>query len=374
MSRRVNYRISVAASLAIGAVTYTGAKNACGQTSIYSYQPVGSFTLPADLNPSSTGALYAALPTGSLLVLDDSQVLAESGVGTGSFNAAGTLPASFTPNYGPSFLTVAPGGGLAAAGDNSGHVAVLSPTSPATATVYSLPNGAYDFDARFASNNQLAISDSNGVDLLNTSSGTFTNILDDVGGAAGGASGGIAFDAAGNLYTADGFYYGTTGYNETGLIKEFSKASWQAALASNTPLDFETDGTPIAQLLSASSIGFDNSGNFFVGGADSYGTTGDYGYDVLVSAGDIAAAIASPQATAPITATSSGVEEIADPYGQYQPGYWTYDAATGDLYLKYANVDTVTEYAPVPEPASMAMLALASPAALLRRRRGSRLV
>jgi hypothetical protein len=172
-----------------------------------------------------------------------------------------------------------------------------------------------------------------------------------------GASAGVSTDAAGNLYVGNGF-----GSN-TGLIKAFTAADWQLAFATSSPLNFASQGIPVADLLSAYPIGFDNSGNMFVGGADFFGGSNDFGYAALVDASAVANALAVPQASPPITTASpAGVlRKFASPQSTIdfqQPPNWNFNAATGELYLNYAfGGSTVDVYAPVPEPSCIFLVA-----------------
>jgi len=368
MSRSVIYRFSCAGFLVFGVTIFCGGTNAnANPVSIYDYHQVGSFILP------TSNSLYSTLPTGQLLVLNGSQVLLQNGIDSSSFTPQGNLPtANFNSGF-PSFLDASPNGALVAAGDGSGDIAVFSPANPSAATIYSLPNGG-DYNAAWYNTNLLAITDSNGVDVLNTNTHAVTTVVSDIDGY----SGGIAFDSAGNLYTGDGYYLGS-GPSQTGLIKAFSALNWLGVLptpsnpSGGTALDFENQGTSVAQLLSAGSLGFDNSGNFYVGGADSFGSTGDYGYDTLVSATAIQSAVATQQPTLITASSSADIVNIPDPDGQYNPGYWNYNDATGELYLQYSDFgdNTVEIFSPVPEPGSIMLLTLCGAATILRRNRRS---
>jgi hypothetical protein len=366
MSRSVIYRFSCAGFLTFSAAIFGVQRTSNADVGINDYHPSGTFTLPTD--PSGNSVLFNSLSTGQLVTLNESQISVENSVGSGTFTPTGSLPASFSPSFGPTFITAAPGGTQVAAGDGNGDIAVFNPSTPSAATVYPLSANTFDFDAKWFNSNLLAITDSNGVDVLNATTGHVTNIITDIGGA----SGGIAFDSAGNLYTGDGFYFGG-GPSQTGLIKEFSASSWQTALSSATPLDFEATGTDVAQLLSAASLGFDNSGNFFVGGADFFSGTGNFGYNALVSAAAIQSAIASPPTIGLITGSSPSnvLREFDSPAADISntdSGYWDYNSTTGDLYLSYFDQSQVQIFS-VPEPGSITLLTLVGAAVMLRRKR-----
>ncbi len=96
-----------------------------------------------------------------------------------------------------------------------------------------------------------------------------------------GASGGLAFDAAGDLVTGIGYGYGDA---PTGELKVWPASLVDAALA-GTALAYSTTGKLLIEgALSAANMGFDASGNLFVGGGDAFGNSGHYGYAGLVSA------------------------------------------------------------------------------------------
>jgi hypothetical protein len=274
----------------------------------------------------------------------------------------GNIP-GFLPSSGPSFLAISPNGTRAAAGSNGGgSVVVFDTSNPAISTSYP----ASDFGGEWLNNNLLAISNGFGsakVDILNTSTAVVTPVVTNIIGA----SAGVSIDSAGNLYVGNGFG------SDVGLIKAFAAAGWQSALATNSPLNFATQGIPVADLLSAYPIGFDGTGNMFVGGGDFFGSSGDYGYAALVDAAAVASALALPQATPPITSASSAgvLRKFASPQStidNFQPPNWNFNAATAELYLNYTFGGTeVSVYGTVPEPSCILLAALCGMLFLTRR-------
>lgn len=327
----------------------------------YRYQE--TVTLPTP-GPGSFGrVLLDTLPDGRLLLLNGAEVLAETSVQSRTFSSIGSIP-TFTPGYTPSFLAVSPDGTRAAAGTNNfgnSEVYVFSTTNPTSYTSYDIE----EFTGDWIDNERLAIAVSSNLVILDTTSSSVSTVI----GNIGGASAGVTIDSSGNLYTGNGFDFAAGG-SDMGWIKAFSPADWQNALATSTPLDFEQDGIPIADLLSGHPIGFDASGNMFVGGADFFGGSGDLGFAALVDADAVTSALAGSQTSPPITASSpaSVLRKFASPQSTidaFLPPAWTYNAAIGELYLSYGD-GSVYVYA-VPEPCTIVLLVMASLLVSVRR-------
>ncbi|MEM6313069.1 MAG: PEP-CTERM sorting domain-containing protein [Planctomycetota bacterium] len=353
--------------LIAGVLAVAATSSAALAQDINDYTLARTFDLPA-AGPFSVGTvLFDDLPDGRLLTLNGFDVAVETASQSGTFMSIGSI-SGIDLGFGPSFLQITPDGTQAAVGSNgNGSVLVFDTSDPSTSTSFAVQ----DFNAAWIDNTQLAIANAaqavNGVQVLDTTTGSVTSIITNIGGA----SAGITFDAAGNLYTGNGFSF-DTGTSDTGWIKAFSPAEWQSALGGGTAIDFETGGIPVANLLSAASLGFDDAGNLFVGGADFFGTSGDLGYAALVDADAITDALANPSSLPPIDANSPTdvLRQFASPQSTidgFQSPAWSFNQATSELYLRYFQDGEVQAFV-VPEPSSLTVLGVGA-LALLRRRR-----
>jgi hypothetical protein len=339
------------------AVTFAiaGQSHAVG---INDYRLQRTFTLPAPGPGSFGNVLLDPLPDGRLLLLNGVEVLVETAVQSGSFTSLGSI-SSFVPGFAPSFLAVSPDGTRAATGTNKfggSHLFVFDTADPTNFSRYAMQ----EFAGEWIDHESLAIAtytSGSAITLLDMTTSSMKEIVTNIGGA----SAGVAFDAAGNLYTGNGFDFAPDG-TEAGWVKAFTAADWQNARDTSTPLDFETDGIPIADLLTANPIGFDPSGNLFVGGGEFF-PPGDMGYAALVDAASVADALANPSNVPPISASSSAsiLRKFISPpvtVDFAQAPVWNYNMATGELYLNYAFGDgTVYVYA-IPEPGSALLVCL----------------
>lgn len=257
--------------------------------SINDYVQVQGFTFPSPAGPADT------LSDGRLVVLSSTTVFRETAPGSRSFVALGTLPDADIPVFGASFLSISPDDQRIAVGNNGGasftnfEVGIFR-LSSLTGTWFKANSFLGEWinnrfvaltAGTFGSPSIVTVLDRFSPNPANPSNRT---IIQNVGGA----SGGIAFDRAKNLYTGNGF--AITGPSTTGTVKAFRLVDWLPALLGGPALDFEADGTVIVTVLSAAPLGFDRSGNFFVGGGD-FGGSGSIDFAAMISARAVRSAL-----------------------------------------------------------------------------------
>ncbi len=325
------------------------------------YELMGTVSLPGGGGP------FDVLSDGRIVSLGGSDLYVESAVGTGTFDFFGAVPGADFSSFGAGFLEVSPGGDRIAIGNGGGES-----FSNFEVGVFDANNlsgswfGVGHFAATWYDDTQLALTaatfgNPGVVTMLDTTSDPLNPTNPVVVDGVGGASGGIAFDDAGGLYTGNGF--SITGPSGTGAVMQFPQASWLPALSGGEAVDFESDGNFIIDILSASSLGFDGSGNLHVGGGD-FGVDGDYAAII-----DALAVAAAREGQGPVSARDGSVVRRFDPDPSANTFYSVnFNDVTGDLYLQSGS--TVYRYA-VPEPMTAALL-LVGAAVLLRKRRSSR--
>jgi hypothetical protein len=346
--------------LVIALSCLTAAGGAAQAAAFDSYQHQETFALP------DGAGVFDVLPDGRIITTVGTALQVETAAGSRTFTTAGALPGADFNDFGPAFLRVSPDGSRVAVGNGGG--ASFGSYAVGVFSLGDLSGGWYalsHYDAEWADGAHLALTagtfgDPARVDVLDTASPfgapDATTVIDGVGGA----SGGIAFDGAGRLYTANGF--AGAGPSDTGAIRAFEFAAWSAALSGGSPLAFETAGSLIGDVLSGTSLGFDGEGNLHVGGGDF--NSGDFGYAALLRASALAGALGGggPVGGADVRAFDP---DGANPFNFYDMNY---NAAMGELYIREGG--TVYSYA-VPEPGSLALLAAGI--ALLLPRRGTRM-
>ena len=303
------------------------------------YRLVGSFDTPDGVGP------IGVLPDGRIVTLFGDELLVESDVASRDFTSLGFLASADISSFGAAFVRVSPDGSKVAVGNNGGasfdHYQIGVVDLESLSVVWF---DAEHFDATWWDNARLVITASDFVrpgvvTVLDTTSadpGNPDNVT--VIGGIGGASGGIALDAEGDLFTGNGF--ATTGPSGTGAIKAFAAADWTAAVGGGPVIDFEADGTFIADVLSASPLGFDAEGNLFLGGGDD---APDDDAVAVIRAGAIARVRSGG---APIDAADPADVRRFDPISDSDFNYYSaaYNRVTGELYVRDFADPTVYVY------------------------------
>jgi uncharacterized protein (TIGR03382 family) len=250
------------------------------------YALAGSFTLADGLSSVD------ALSDGRLIgVRADGALLAQTSVHSSSWSQVGAIDASLLNAFGPSFLSVNPGGSRLAIGDgNFGpgasvllvDIGALNPMSVSNATSVASAN----FAARWSSDDTLYVTgaaDFSGsiVTELNASTLSTRVVVNDIQGG----SGGVVTDGTW-LYTGNGFDFDPTpGTSETGEVRAFRLSEFDGS-----PLSFEQGGLPVADALSAGSLAIDALGNLIIGGAD-FAVGGESGFFSVINSNIIADAL-----------------------------------------------------------------------------------
>lgn len=337
------------------------------------YRPV---SLPAAAAGSAATA-GATLPDGRILAVTGLGVYRETGAGSGAFELVATLDAGqMGETTDPAFIRVSPDGGRIAVGGGADRpVAVFAASSLGTgAAPASLTPGIADyfhvphFDAAWADSTRLALTAGGSdltsrITLLDVTSAPAAPLNRTIIDNIRGASGGIAFDSAGRLYTGNG-YGGEPGWSTTGTLRAFAAS----VLDAPAPEDFETGGVLIGEVLSATSLSFDVEGNLLVGGGD-FGEF-DVGYLGVISGGALAAALAG---LGPIDASDPSqlrrLTPTTDPFAFYGSAF---NPATGEAYVTYTDFFTgeTTWFATIPAPGGAVVLTTFAIAAGRRGRRG----
>lgn len=232
------------------------------------------------VNIPNVGAEVVTLtPDGRFVTLDNTGAVSlETELGSGQFQNLGQLPNGDFSRFGASFIAVSPDGETLAIGNNGG--ATFTNAQVGVFELSDISQGRWintgSFSAHWLDNKNLIVAagkfgDPSWVYVLDTESPladapVTTRIVEGIGGA----SGGVVLDAEENLWTANGFT--SAGPSKTGAVHRVSEDDWKAALAGERgPVNFETEATPVARALSASSIAFDLRGNLWVGGAVTFG-------------------------------------------------------------------------------------------------------
>jgi len=369
---RLWWHVVVASCAVLSSFTLDCAARDAFSTYGNSYRAV---TLPP-IGGGSFGIVGDALADGRLVTATGTTVYLERGVGLGVFDAVAMLDTAYVGGaIDPAFLRVSPdGASIAIGGGFNKPVAVFAaaslgvPGSPTflaggmggSARYYQMPH----YEGAWADSSHLALTAGDFglpafVSLLDVASTVTAPVNPTIIRNIGGASTGVAFDAAGRLYTGNGFDNDPSVGSNTGTIRAFTHAEWAGG-----NVDFETQGTLIGRVLSAASLVFDADGNLFVGGGD-FGS--DAGYLGVINHIALADAFAG---FGPINGANPSEMRRLDPLGNGF-GYFgsAYNRSTGELSI----TSGTTWYVTVPGPGSAGVILVSSLIGLGRRaRRGGK--
>ena len=287
-----------------------------------SYVPQSHFSMPGP------GFNFDVLVDGRLMGISGNELFMETGLGTRIFKSQGPLPGLKTGPYGPSFLKVSPDGSRFAVGDGKGNIGIFNMADLSGKWV-----AMCHLDAQWADDAILAVTHG---EFGEPSQVSWVDVVAQKASPAiliqniGGAPAGIAFDSQGNLFTGNGFK--SVGPSGTGTVKYFPRNLWQSAMNSHTPLDFETQGQVIVDLLSGSSLGFDHQGNLYVGGSDAFGEGKDVNFAALITRGALDEAIRN---NVPIDPANARAVHRLDPDRQNATSRYTlnFNPVSRELYL-----------------------------------------
>lgn len=332
------------------------------QAGIPGYQLVGTYQLPTG------AAAFDALPDGRLMVMVGDSIVVQSAPNASGYAPAGSVPSGLIGSFGAAFLSVSPNGQTIAIGDNQAGSGVqsvlllesssLSTSGPTAPVLVGAPN----YHAHWADDSTLYVTGvadfvSPGVvtrvDVPTITSATAWTVVTGINGA----SAGVVTDGT-HLYTANGYTFPSGSGSQTGHVRAFSLLSLPASGA-GAPVNFETAGVLVADVLSGSPLGLDPLGNLLAGGGDF--DDGDNGYAAVVSAGAIASALSGG---APATGADG---QMLSPAGAQFYGAM-FNRGTDELLVWSFGSPTVHRYA-IPTPGAAGALLGALTLATLRRRR-----
>ena len=327
----------------------------CAATSA-SFADVPPYVLTTSFD--APGGAFGFLPDGRAITAVGNDIRVQDGPFGGSYTTVATVPDGFISDFGASFLRVSPDGARLAIGDNNfgpGAEVLLFNTADVIGGDASSPTtfATGNFDAHWANNNELFVAGGDFgdtfVNLLDANAGTVTRVVTGVGGASGGVT-----IRNNTLFTANGFDFDEDNGSETGEVRAFDLNDFDGI----TPLDFEAEGTNVADALSGGSLGFDAFGSLLIGGAEFGG--GESGFAAVVDPDAIAQALLGGGAAqdSDELRLSPDADAIAYSirYNHEQNLLWVVGGGTAYLYV-------------VPAPGAGALLALGLGVIGSRRRR-----
>lgn len=274
--------IATAALCCVGLVPFT----ASARPSL-----VSSFAIP-----NEGGEAMTVTPDGRVVTVDSSGVVSlETQFGSGQFQNLGELPNADFSSFGVGFAAVSPDGSTLAVGNSGG--AEFNNYQVGIFALEDLSGGRWlatrHYKGTWWDNRNLILSagifgsPSTVIVLDSQSSLADTPETTLIVEGIGGASGDVTLDAQENLLTANGFQ--GDGPSEAGAVHQIAASSWKAAFNSERdPVNFETEGTPLARALSGASLAVDASNNLWIGGGITFGSNLESDFVAVVTAEQIA--------------------------------------------------------------------------------------
>lgn len=325
------------------------------------YDLIGSYTGPQ--------GVFDVTIDGRIIAINGDNIILERSVGSGIYDIAGQFNSGLIAPWGASFISVSPDGTRLVIGDNyfeQGHVYLVN---------YSDLNGGLlapavfqheNYEAAWMDNSRIAITYANPdnnyrgeVAVLDLFSHMSTPVI-----TIGGASAGISFDIAGNLYTGNGYDY-LMGGSETGQIRGFNKTSIEQVLTGQQRIiDFDNSGIIIGDLLTAGSLRFDQSGNLFTGGGDLYGGSGDYEYFAIMDGNAIDDSWYSGE---PVSWDNIYCDDPET--SLYSTYVGRYNQLTDEWLVGSTDFSVIYRYKLIPEPGSIAVILIVCSMLFIRRKK-----
>lgn len=277
---------------------------------------------------------FDTAPDGRVVVASANDVFRETAPGSRRFDHLGALQGAGAPVLFPAFIRVSPDSGRIAVGNNSDAVGIFELPS-LTGNWFFVGH----YDAHWMDDRHLLIRSGGDVTVLDTQSPP-NQPINPLILSNGPTPAGITLDAAGNLYTGNGF--GGGGPSETGWVKAFSRDRWEAAWRGGPIIDFEAEGVLIVDLLSAAALGFDRTGNLHVGGGDFVGGS-DVDFFGLTAADAVERALGGGAAADP-----NNPDEVrkADPDTARMDNFYdvAFEGKEGEILVRESSDSTIHVY------------------------------
>jgi hypothetical protein len=251
---------------------------------------LGALALPASaaaindqvpLPPPEPGSFFTGFTyghDGRMLAWDGFTVYIQQSKDSDVFQPIGSLPEEFRGATDPAFFVVSPNGRTILLGAGAGGSKFPDPDFNGNVWKMPITGGTAEFVGRFPfsilgtfylhTNNKFLFSQADGpgasagsIQLLDLRTNQARTIVADIPGVPDG----VALDGLGNLYVGMG---ATDDGVRTGEIFRFDAADVEQAVNEGAVLDYDDDGTFVADVLNGGDLAFDTQNDLFVSGAN----------------------------------------------------------------------------------------------------------